>query len=26
MPAEILNRRPRTSVPAITRATSPIRA
>jgi hypothetical protein len=26
MPAEMLNRRPRTSVPAITRATSPIRA
>jgi hypothetical protein len=25
MPAEMLNRRPRTSVPAITRATSPIR-
>jgi hypothetical protein len=26
MPTEMLNRRPRTSVPAITRATSPIQA
>jgi len=26
MPAEMLNRRPRTSVPAVTRATSPARA